>query len=251
MAAAAVFMISCSGGDDTPPVVNNEAVLLKKMIETSEDGTLITLLTYNGTKLVEINSNDGSHQVLTYTGDLITEWKRYEDSELSSTDTYVYNSENKLITYTSIDAQDSWNEKITYVHNADGSIDYKEYTGATPSLIDQLIGQGKIYANKLTEVQTFGTTDVTYTSTFTFDGKNNPLKNITGYDKIAFANTMESTNYLENITSESSSSSNNQNTPELETTYTYTYNAQNYPLTVIETDVEYPNSAITTQYSYE
>lgn len=250
MAAAAVFMISC-GSDDSSPVTNNDSVLVKKITETSEDGTLITVLTYNGTKLVEINNNEGLRQVFTYTGDLITEWKTYEGTELVTTDTYVYNSANKLVTYTSIDnTEDSHHEKITYVHNADGSIDYKEYSGSNPSSIDQLSMTGKIYADKYTEVVTSGTENITYTMTFTFDGKNNPLKNVTGFDKIAFVNTMESTNYAENITSESSSSSNSTDAPKLQTTYVYTYNAKNYPLTAVETDVEDPNTTITTQYTY-
>ncbi|RWX03806.1 putative periplasmic lipoprotein [Flavobacterium cerinum] len=250
MAAAALFMISC-GSDDSSPVTNNDTVLVKKITETDEDGTLITVLTYNGTKLTEINNNEGLRQVFIYAGDLITEWKTYQGTELITTDTYVYNSANKLVTYTSIDnTEEAYHEKITYVHNADGSIDYKEYNGNTPSSIDQLNMVGKIYADKYTEVVSFGAESITYTVTFTFDGKNNPLKNVTGFDKIAFVNTMESTNHAENITSETSSASNSTSAPKLQTTYVYTYDAKNYPLTVVETDVEDPNTTITTQYAY-
>lgn len=249
MAAAAIFMISC--GSDDSSTVTNDTVLVKKITETDEDGTLITVLSYNGTKLTEINTNDGLRQVLTYSGDLITEWKTYEGTVLIETDTYVYNSSNKLVTYTSIDNTDGgYHEKITYVHNADGSIDYKEYNGNNPSSIDQLNMTGKIYADKYTEVVTFDGESITYTMKFTFDGKNNPLKNVTGFDKIAFANTMESINYAENVTSETSSASNSTSAPKLQTTYAYTYDAKNYPLTVVETDVEDPSTTITTQYAY-
>lgn len=250
MAVAAVFMMSCSGSDDTTPV-QNETVLVKKIIETDEDGTITTVLTYNGTKLVEITNNEGYRQVITYTGNLITEWKSYQGTELVITDTYVYNTDNKLVTYTSIDnTEEAYHEKITYVHNADGSVDYKEYTGNTPTSINVLSMEGKILANKFTENVSFDGVNVTHTATFTFDGKNNPLKNVTGYDKIAFVNTMESLNHTENITSVTSSSSNNQSAPKLETTYVYTYDAKNYPLTVVETDVIDTNSTITTQYTY-
>lgn len=250
MAAIALFMVSCTDDDSNSTQTGTKLI---KVTETDSDGTLISNLTYDGNKLTEINSNDGEKSVLTYTGNLITEWKTYDaDNQLIYKDTYQYNSQNQLVTYIefSYDAEfgdDAY--KTTYVHNSNGTISFTEYYSDDLDNPDSFTqdATGTITDTTLTTIYDMGEDTEVYT--YTFDGKNNPMKTITGMDKIAFADTMGSKKfYTENVVSQSSSW--NGSASVLESTSVYTYNSANYPLTQTETQAG-GSSTTTTQYVYE
>lgn len=257
MAAIALFiMTSCSNDSSSSNNNNNntDAVLLKKIVDTDEDGTYTSTFTYNGTKLNRIDNSDGSYEVYSYTDeglggltyDLILSVKSYDsDNEVTEEVSYLYNTENKL-------AQATWlyyggsnleAQTIKYTHNSDNTITWEDY-GATSHVIES----GKIYQNKFeTNAAAFDPWPAHInTSTYTYDGKNNPWKNITGYDKIYFAGTEEGLTWSQNITSEvySNTLGVNQNY----STTTYTYNSDNYPVTSEENESGY---VINTQYFYE
>jgi hypothetical protein len=250
MAAIALFMVSCTDDDSNSTQTGTKLV---KVTETDSDGSYISNLTYDGNKLIEINSNDGEKSVITYTGDLVTEWKTYDaDNELIYKDTYEYNSQNQLVTYIEFSYDADFGDdvyKTTYVHNANGTISFTEYYSDNLDNPDSFTqdATGTITETTLTTIYDMGEDTEVYT--YTFDGKNNPLKAITGMDKIAFANTMGTTKfYNENVVSQSSSW--NGGTSVLGSTTVYTYNAANYPLTQTETQADGSYTSTTT-YTYE
>ncbi|MDV6168805.1 hypothetical protein R1T16_10245 [Flavobacterium sp. DG1-102-2] len=253
MAAIALFMVSCSDDDSNSTQTN---VKLTKVIETDMEGTLTSTLIYNGNKLVQINSSDGTKNIITYTGDLITEETFTGPSnEIIWKYIYQYNSQNQLVTYYELDYEDSYNTKTTYVHNSNGSISFTEYDSEDFDLnsFTEKSAEGTItddtYINKMFSPN--GTVTYIDTYSYTYDGKNYPLKGITGYDKIGFAGTDGGKKHgIQNVISQSYTPQGSTQAV-VETTTTYTYNGDNFPLTQVETSVGNPQSNTTTQYIYE
>lgn len=196
---------------------------------------LITLLN-NGTKITSIIDSDGYISNYTYTGDLITNVKHYFGSALEQEDIYTYNSSGQLVQFVMLSHDVEWGNKEVYVYNTDGSISVTEFTGDLDSQTNPngsgtitFLGNGEI--GSLTHDET--------TSVYTYDNMNNYFKNVTGYDKIAFANSgAEGINH--NMTSEVNGSENS--------TETYTYNTAGYPVTSSE---DYNGEITTTEYFYE
>lgn len=252
MAAIALFMVSCSDDDSNSTQTSGKLV---KVISTDSEGALTSNLTYDGNKLKEINDTDGEKQVITYTGNLVTEWKYYDtNNQLTSKDIYQYNSQNQLVTYYELYYDAEFGDeayKTTYVHNANGSISFTEYYSDNADDLNsftEIDATGTITETTLTTIYNSGEDTEVYT--YTFDGKNNPLKNITGMEKIAFANTMGTTKfYTENVLTQASSW--NSGASVVESTYTYTYNSSNFPLTEVETNATNPDANSTIQYIYE
>ncbi|RYZ76647.1 MAG: hypothetical protein EOP06_31095, partial [Proteobacteria bacterium] len=99
MSALLVLFSSCGGNDDENSSNNSGVVLLKKTVEIGPEGEFISNATYNGTKLVKIQTNDGERIEFTYTGDNITQMEWFEDGALDQRDTYTYNADGSLATY--------------------------------------------------------------------------------------------------------------------------------------------------------
>ncbi len=253
MAAVALFMMTSCSDDDSNSTNNPEtAILPTKLIETNPDGEVTMTFSYDGTKLTGVNRNDGSNDVFTYTGDLVTELKSYQGDILMYKELFQYNTQNQLVAYYVFDYDSEDYSKYAYVHNSNGTIAYKEYNGSSenPADFTELTAEGVITDTTLTTTYIYGTTTETDVLTYTYDGKNSPMRNITGFDKIGFAGTDGSLkNYFENVVSQSYTTFGGTQ-PVLERVTTYTYNADNFPLTETEKDTD--NNIITdTQYFYE
>ncbi|HEX8577064.1 MAG TPA: hypothetical protein VF677_12290 [Flavobacterium sp.] len=240
--AGAIFLNSCSNSDselDSDDITSD--VLLKRTIETYQvNGTTRTSTTnfvYNGNKLVSSIETDGDDRTetrYTYTGDLITKEEFFENNELDETLTYEYNSDNKLIICKRTIAGFNLIIKEVYIHNSDGTISVSTYTGDTISQ-DQLESNGRIYFTN-DEISRTDNTEVgsirTRMITYTYDAKNNPLKNITGFSKIAFVDEDNTGQGKHNILTEVSL---DQGFPETTTiSFQYTYNTDDYPQMVTE-----------------
>ena len=96
MAAIALFMVSCSD-DDSNSTNQENAVLVKKMIDTDEDGTYTSILTYDGNKIISMVGTDGSTTEYTYTNGLLSKEETTYDSAIYEKTTYEYNSNNKFL----------------------------------------------------------------------------------------------------------------------------------------------------------
>ncbi len=178
--AIALTLTSCSSEDDSNN--SSSSVLLTKIIETFEDNSTITTeFEYSGNKLVRMSDDDGYFD-FTYTNDLITEVKYSESDILLQTETYQYDTSGRVTTFILVDNIDTdWGNKETYTYNADGSVSVNYYSGDAFSQTN-LDRTGTItFLNG--EINQISFSDGK-TITYSYDNKNNPLKNITGYDKI-------------------------------------------------------------------
>ncbi len=250
----ALLFSSCSGDSDSPAT---DGTLLKKIIGTDSDGEVFTInYTYSGNKIVKAAYSDGSHDDYTYTGDLITKIEIYSDlTTLSDTEIYEYNSDNKLVNYimkSNIGDEPRFASRTAYVYNADGTISFTDYTGTHDSQTE-FAADGKIYANKYEENVVLGgpTPDHIDAHTCTFDGKNNPLKNVTGMGRIHFsAGNREGFDYTQNVVSDVHTNTNGAGLTQPMYDSTFTYNSNNYPVTEEETYHVYGGGDEITTYQF-
>jgi hypothetical protein len=250
-AFSAVFLTSCSSSDNSSTPVTESDVLVTKTVETYayDNSTVTTNYTYNGKKIVRSSDSDGIYENYTYTGDLITNVKVYDDTDTLLLEEFLtYNASGQLITYLSKDYENNTGRKEVFVHNSNNTVSYSVYKGNI-SAQTTLSETGTIYLTN-GEVSQIDSTVLSpsYSGTrvYTYDTKNNPFKNITGGDKINFIN-IEAIGVSRNILTDNYTSTFPTN--EMYTT-TYTYNSLNFPLTESEIEGTDPSTVVTTQYTY-
>lgn len=211
-----------------PSTPGSSTVLLKKIINTYPDGEKATVnFTYNGNKLVSIIDDSGEINVyVTYTGDLITKLEyKQPNGTVEQIDTFTYGTNGKLASFVKSEPIDKLGNKEVYTYNSDGSISVVEYIGddkiQTQSNSTSTI---KFVNGEVSEITSSNSLE---NHKYTYDAKNNPLKNVLGWGKISFYGG-EADGILVNIISDTNSSQSY--------TYTYTYNSSNYPVTSKEID---------------
>lgn len=252
--ALALLFVSCSSEDTPEDTSSTASVLLKRIVETDPDGIVSTAtITYSGNKIVKMSFDDGTYENYTYTGDLITKSESFdENDDLYESFIYVYDSNGKLTESRWLDyVSPSGSSKQVYVYNADGTISFQEFLGDVDSQTN-FYREGKIYANKYEEYvpEEVGSYPAhTITHTFTFDDKNQPMKNVTGFDKTWFAFSGYGINSANNITSDLHTNTLGVYQPITSTVYTY--NSQNYPITEAETNHTNSDEVTNIQYFYE
>lgn len=247
--------LSCSSSDDEPEIVDPQyPVLVAKAIV---DGEVYTVK-YDGIKILEESNSDGSDKfVYTYTGNLITQIKDYYDGSLSSTTDFTYDND-KLINVKKVGLTLGSNtantETRTYTYPNSTTINctrIRNYTFAGTSQTDKSV---IVYTVKNDDIislkETYYHNNVlsgNVTETYTYDDKNNPYKNVLGFDKIELYNYWASNDNL-------SSKKNlvlftNTNTPTSSASsgyklvYTNSYNDKNYPSQITETQYTSSNQA--------
>jgi hypothetical protein len=232
-----LILTSCTSSYDDPTTTDQDSVLVRKYTYGRNDQTITTNLIYNGNKVVSTNSTGGISEKFTYTGNLITKIEQFFYDDLEQSNTYVYNSDQKLETFISLIPTMGNGKKVTFVYNSDGTTSYSKFTGNLTSQAT-LEETGKIfYTNgEIIQIESIAGTTTTIQN-FTYDEKNNPFKNCMGFSAISFPAISFSDFQVDgksrNVLTYSSSSSFNN----FGATYTYTYNDSNFPITVlIQTD---------------
>lgn len=250
LSIVALVFTSCSK-DDSPSEENSSLTLVKKMVLTSTDEDLDSYwnstinFTYNGSKLVQAIDEDNYKLVYFYTGDLITKIEYYDGSTLDGQDLFAYNASGKLVEYRDLQILSNNEIKHVYTYNSNGTVTATEYQGTI----------GNTSAIPVTpDVYTFVNGELTSTNSgsITYDSKNNPFKNVTGYQEII---TPEfSDDYMiafgrnQNLVSAPVGTSTTQGTFS-----THTYNSNNYPVTSVTT-ANYSggfSGTVNVQYFYE
>lgn len=234
--ATALFMMtSCSSSDNSDNNSNSGSVLVKKTIETDESGDqYISNYNYDGNKLTTVTHNDGTKEVVTYTGDKISKIEYFEGTTLYQEDDYAYNTSGQLATLTMLFFDEDWGDRTVFSYNSDDTIDVQNYIGDTESQT-QLDQTGVITMHNGNVVSFVADG---YTTTYTFDDKNSPFKNVTGF---AVTNIAYQEGGVNNILTYHDSFDNSQTT--------YTYNSQNYPATSVETDDD--GDVYSIEYTYQ
>lgn len=243
LAAIALFTITSCSDDSSSSTDNNNGdtsgVLPTKIVVTADGQTITSLFTYNGRKLTNISNSDGTNEVITYTGDFITSWKKFEGTTIVEEYNYTYDAiTNNLKRETHTNHDTNSTDQTDFVHNQDGTISFNNVG----------IVSGKYTANSITLGDEQSPYIVNYV--VTYDGKNNPYKNITGLSKIYFWKYGYSTNFSQNVLTETRVISIDP-VDDLLDSFTYTYNDLNYPVSEVIRDHE-SNDVITstTQYFY-
>ncbi len=275
---------SCSKDEQTPvPVVTetptSNLILPKKIVLSGgSDGTTTITLTYKGNKIVEINYSEGTKEIYTYTGDLITKTETYEGKTLTDQSIYNYTN-NKLTNVTttenSIDNSTGmvkiYKSKDVYIYNTDETILNERYTidnvtgaetkdsnsdlktFANGNLVKEVSSSSYTYFNGIENV----TSATIRTTTYEYDTKNNPIKNILGFNKLLFSGS--NTNNTIKKTTISKTTTNGVDEPSSPadvSDYEFRYNENGYPKEEKNSYVVFDNNQAivktrTTQYFYE
>jgi hypothetical protein len=236
-----ITFASCSTSDNTTTANAQDPILVKKIITTySSTNATTTIFTYNGNKIVSSITTGifPSKSVYTYTEDLITKTEEY-DTTTNLVNRIIENTYLNGVLSTTIFTliHDGYEVKNVYIHNIDGSISF------TDSLINivtnketiQEIGKYTYINSNLIKKEYIGG-GAGESQTYEYDTKNNPMKNILGYNLLLY---MEASTSVNNVTGNTIIYSPNTITA----SPVYTYNSSNYPTQKID-------GTTTTQYFY-
>ncbi len=217
--ASLLVLSSCSSDDDT-----TATVLLKKASYVSTGESFTTDFTYSGNKLVSWVDSFGDKKTFTYTGDLITKIVDTDDKgNVDYTTEFTYTN-GKLTSEISLETGADYKYKTKYVHNTDGTISFEEFRVAVATGKEEEYGDIGKYTFKngnlvKKEKSYYGTNS---SETYEYDAKNNPFKNVVGFN--LFVNDEEGA-YVNNIVKRTYSNS----TGTYTNTYEYKYNAEGFP----------------------
>lgn len=248
-AFSTLVLNSCSTGSSSSTTADTD-VLVTKTVETyANDGSVVTTnYTYSGKKIVSTVDSDGNYENYTYTGNLLTKVDSYDSGDiLQQRETLSYDSSDRLNTYIALDYINTTGHKETYVYNSDGTISTAASSGNLTTQTNS-VSTGVVHftngeVTSFDNIETLGGT--TSTTTYTYDTKNHPFKNITGYDKISFIDS-DAAGITHNVLTQSYTSG----SQTYVTTTTYTYNALNFPMTGSEIEGTDATTVIATTYTY-
>lgn len=233
-------LTSCSSDDDSSGSPSSDLVLLKKTITTNSDGEKITTIyKYDGNKVISITDGGEFNRYFTYSGDLITRIEyRYPNGEIEQINTYEY-KDGKLVTFVRVTPEEDWGDKEVYTYNGDGTVTSQSYSGDSKS--QTFKGDYATIKFVNGEVSEIITGEDSGSHKYTYDTKNSPLKNILGFDKLAFEDGgAEGVNH--NMLTDRDITEN-----DLWKNSTYTYNENGYPVKEVDKGSDTPG---TTEYFY-
>lgn len=243
-----VLLTSCS--EDT--VVNQDTILLKKYITTIANGNVSThTITYNGNKIVDLTQQEtGNKSVYTYTGNLITKVNSYNNiGSLTWSTNYFYNRGNLIKIEKVSSLAPTIIGRATYTHSSVSTIDvvYSDVNSITNEETIRTWSSKYYFSNgNLIKKEIIDINNGNYyiaTNTYLFDSKNNPFKNVLGFNKIQEDDFNVSTNNLIGgvLSNNQAGSTIRKNS--------YLYNADDFP---VERKVySDENLLLTTRFFYE
>ena len=191
---AALTLASCSNDDN-----NAENTILPKVLKytdidyPSDNATYSS--TYNGNKIVSVKDEAGRTDY-TYDGDLIVKEVNYDtESEVGKdvkSDEVVYTYANgKLVGELSSEGFSAefpageYKIRRVYTYNADGTVKAEKYNTNSTG-VEQKSNYVEVLTfangNLVKSVETNSEFDSVFTAVYEYDAKNNPLKNILGFN---------------------------------------------------------------------
>ncbi len=234
-----IFLSSCSKEESkTPPTV-----LLKKYINTDKkEGIQTFTFTYDGNKIKEINAvlpNETFKEVFTYTGDLITKEEIVQNGVVSTQTEYNYEN-NKLKSQIYTEVNYNYKLKSVFIYNVDGTITIEKYNIDKTTGVETKKNTSSVFSfsngNLIKKIET--SNGISDTTTYEYDTKNHPFKNILGLSKL-----INSTYQTNNELKETIVGSNYSEVWINE----YVYNADGYPTDLKYTKTQtYNDSTIST-----
>jgi len=237
--ALVLAFASCSKSDTPQP--QSSIILPKKMVSTDSGGTTTDVLSYVGNKLATRTSDDGSKEIYSYTGNLITKIEFSNPSNVvNETSNYSY-SNGRLAFETFV--YSSIVETINYTYNSDGTVSFVKTSFDSKTNNTTTFYSGKYtYLNSNLVKKEVVSSGSSSTTIYEYDVKNSLGKNIEGFS-LLIGN--EETISVNNCTKFTKTYVGNM-TPSIQTNQ-YTYNSDNYPISVAAVA---PFFSHTVQYFY-
>ncbi len=240
----ALVAVSCDSGADMTPYDPNATLtttLLTKIIETDDAGNdLTTTFNYDGYKIVNFVDSDGGSGVFTYSGNIISQIKYYQDTTLEQTDFFTYNLQGQITSHTLVFHAINYATREDYAHNADGTISFSTWYG-TPESQPNADVTGKLFLEngEVVKKETYIGSSLASSETYAYDDKNNPLRNVIGLNQ-AFIYQLEFGGVWRNLLQTSGSTN--------PVDITYIYNLNGFPES--SQSVSALEGGIFTQYFY-
>lgn len=220
---------------------NKTPILVTKIAKDNSEKSIN--FKYDGTKLIETENGD-LRSIYTYTGNLITQIRDYNDSDLIKTADFTYFKDGKLKGIKTIGVRESYGpytEDYYFTYPTPSSIVctefelYDNYEDKKPHKMTThyTLKNGNIILQKNRSYEG-ESVEFEILKSFTYDHKNNPYNNILGYDKIWA--------YISEAYDEFAIPKNNltsyklfQNVGDLGSTANFTikYNADNFPEKIV------------------
>lgn len=232
------FLFSCSSNKvlDTSNPNNSNSVLVKKVTYSNILSAYIFI--YSGNKLVKYGLEDGSESLIfTYQGDLISKTEWVDSKNVSSGEGNVYSYANNKLTQLNSFSDIGLEYTYDYVYTASGTIEINRTAyhknGST------VIVKSKQYFDEVGNIirdEDF-TNSTPIVTIYTYDNKNNPFKNVIGF------NIFKRYGVNNIITMTTNYDTNNYNIE----TNSYQYNDQGYPISCTSIS---NGKTTTTNYSY-
>lgn len=249
ISSLAVFALaSCSSSDDNTAEQNQPVdpttIVPTKFTEITQDNqTYVTEYKYDGTKLLQ-SSDVGTNEktVYTYNGDLIIKTEDFEGTNVVYTREFTYT--NGKVTSEKITNKHSGGT-LVYTKNfqylSDNHVKYNEYSSSTynPSTGAHTNIKSTMYDVYLSGNGNLISSTATYEGqtrnyTYSYDGQNNPAKNIKGYLKINLLLSPEGDTANNNLLAMNSTYSGT-TTGYSNATSVHTYNNNNFPTKTVTT----------------
>jgi major membrane immunogen (membrane-anchored lipoprotein) len=241
-------IVACSSDDDSSNSSSSDPVV-KRILYQDEDPdgyNYDVTYSYNGNKITQGVYTDGYVEKYYYSGDRIVKIEYLTDGEVEEQDVFTYDASGMLTQASYQDLIGDYEERTTYATASANTVTQTYYSGEIGNNTPDWTATLTITDGEVTQSTHIGTT-------YTYDTKNSPFKNVTGWAAIAHANAGD--HELEGSKHNIISIQNNTTSPNY-TTNTYTYNAGDYPLTATSVsifDADFPTdvSTVNVQYFYE
>jgi hypothetical protein len=180
--ASLLVMTSCSSDDDSNSVDPVNLTLVKKTVSTGMDGDRTSLITYNGNKIVSIVTNNVYKTNFTYTGDVITKIESLDEKNVVDDVTEYTYVNGKVVSFIEKDVEATYNSKTKYTYNTDGTISYEKFNINKITGTEVAAGNSGKYTFK--DGNLIKIVDSRSSVVYEYDTKNNPYKNVLGFNQL-------------------------------------------------------------------
>lgn len=225
-----LILTSCSSDDNTSQNTETSRVP-KKQIISDLNGPVTIDFVFDGNKIVS-GTHSGNYVVkYTYTGDLIT---KKEASDFTSEYSYT---DGKLTTYLQKLTGRDYYDKYSYTYESNDVVSFVVSRITISTGAEEVISAKNIYTLKDGNIIKYETSSST--TTYNYDNKNSPMRNVLGFNKILESQPQVSSS-VNNVTSYTVTLANNSSyTNEI----AYVFDENNFP-----TEINYKSFSF--KYSY-
>lgn len=188
LSIVSIFLTSCSSDEDT----SNGITLLRKIESVDLGQHAKHQFFYKGTKLTKVvfekeaQTDGNGYDKYSYTNDLITEIKTYNNNnQIDAVTTLTYNSNNQLTEVLKLEPSRNYGLRTVFNYTLFGTVVITSYSGnlqsqnsSTNQTTTLSLLNGEIIRKEFTSAE------MNYIVEYEYDVKNNPMKNVTGYQAV-------------------------------------------------------------------